>query len=138
MLWLCVVLCVVVVLCCVLERVFAMTNGPIEYLGETFVDEKPDSEYGGSGGLLQPDNVGEALSDGMKIGHELTPSERAGVMARRANVGLSSREAWTGESDYGEEIVDPATGRALTDEEVGLDVTGKPGREHGLTEGTWQ
>lgn len=115
-----------------------MSSGPIEFMGESFRDIKPASEFGGVDGLLQPDDVGEALADGMKIGHELTPSERAGVMARRAGVPLSSREAWTGESDAGEEVWDPATGRMLTQDELGQDVTGKSGREHGLTEGTWQ
>lgn len=115
-----------------------MTNGPIEFLGEVFVDQKPDSEFGGAAGLIQPDDVGEARADGMKIGHELTPSEVAQVMARRAAVPLSSREAWTGESDSGEEVWDPATGRMVRDEELGLDVTGKPGRDHKLGEGQWQ
>ena len=115
----------------------AMSTGPIEFMGEGAVHEVPSSEYGGDDGLIQPspEETGLVAGDGMPIGHELTPSEVAGIMARRAGTALVGREQYGELAD--EAIVDPHTGRALVGDES-ADVTGKSGREHGLADGVWQ
>lgn len=84
-----------------------MTNGPIEFLGEEFVDEKPHSEFGGGDGLIQGGD------------HEQTAGESHGIVVRAGRRVLSSREQWTGEAD-GEDgvVVDPLTGLEVKEENV--------------------
>lgn len=106
-----------------------MSNGPIEFMGERFVDEKEPSEYGGKAGLIQPspEEVGLEAADGMPIGHVLEPSEVSGVMRRAAGVPLEGAAQYE-EDPYVDGVVDPASGRVLADDEVGEDVTGHGGQ----------
>lgn len=115
-----------------------MSQSPIEFLGEGEAHEVPSSEYTGADGLIQPSraDVNLRAADGMEIGHDLTPSERAQIMSRRARVPLQGSEQYGEALD--ELIVDPHTGRVFDDDDATLDVTGASGREHGLAEGVWQ
>jgi hypothetical protein len=123
--------------------VVPVSSGPIEFLGEEPGHEVAATEFTGSDGLIQPSprEVGlKARVDGMEIGHELTASEVSAVSGRAARVPLNYREAGTGESDTGDLVVDPLTGRVFTEEDqkTSKDVTGKPARDHALGEGQWQ
>lgn len=102
-----------------------MTNGPIEFLSDSEGHEVPSSEYGGADGLIQPGQV-----EGRDAHTELTQSEVLGIASRRARVPLVGREQ-IGEYNAGEVVADPHTGRGLPPD-ASSDVTGKPGREHGL------
>lgn len=83
-----------------------MTTGPIDF-GEEQPHEQLFTEYGGTGGLIQPEFV-----DGKEAHTELTPGEKHGVAIRHGLVPLNSHEAWTGEADD-ERILDPHTGRVV-------------------------
>jgi hypothetical protein len=105
-----------------------MSQGPIEFLSGTVVQEVPDTEFGGADGLIQPDNdtilKGDPDASG---GHKLSSdspdrqivSERADILGRVAGVPLVGREQTTGISTTGEDIVDPVTGRALDGGSIG-------------------
>jgi hypothetical protein len=97
-----------------------MSNGPIEFIGETSKDTMPDTEYGGRHGLIQPEFVdnGEAHS-------ELTESEKSRIIARYGRKPLPVGTQTTGELD--EPITDPATGRELDPADL-QDVTGEGGK----------
>ncbi len=114
-----------------------MTEGPIDF-GEEPVRERSATEFGGRDGLIQPSRAEVDLraADGMEIGHDLTVSERAGIAARRAMVPLVGREQLGEVAD--DLVVDPVTGRVISDEEASVDVTGAVGREHALGDGVWQ
>jgi hypothetical protein len=118
-----------------------MSNGPIEFLGEGPAREVPTSEYGGDDGLIQPPPAAvgrKARVDGMDLGHELTAAELGGVLGRAASAPLVGIEQVTGESLTGEIVQDPITGRVVSDDDVNKDVTGKRGKDHGLSDGMIQ
>lgn len=102
-----------------------MSNSPIEFLDEEPGHDVPRTEMGGADGLIQPEmsETMEGAADaqgGHVLGNEAVGGrvnrEVARMMARKAMRPLSSREAWTGEPDDGEEIVDPRTGRVVPPE----------------------
>lgn len=53
-----------------------MSTGPIDFIREPNRDDKPDTEYGGRSGLIQPGVVA-----GLE-GHAVTSSEARGMMVR--------------------------------------------------------
>lgn len=117
-----------------------MSAGPIEF-GDVPADDLPASEYGGRGGLIQPSplETGLVAADGMPIGHELTPSEARGVLARAA--GEPVFHGWDDPVDAsGGVVLDPRTGRGVLETgnpEPGADnlnVEGKMGKDHGLSD----
>jgi hypothetical protein len=123
------------------KGVAEMSSGPIEFMGEPEDRTVPATEYGGGDGLIQGDSGVLARGDGMPLKHELDASEIRDVMTRRANVPIevtvaNEREVMAAMDAEG--IVDPVTGRALSDDDKNVDVTGRPGREHGLRDGMIQ
>jgi hypothetical protein len=117
-----------------------MSVGPIEFMGEGAPHEVPRTEFGGDDGLIQPSpaEVGLVAADGMEIGHELDPHERGGVLMRSASEPNEVTARNEAEKSAEVLVTDPATGRAYDASTLSDEVTGKPGREHGLGEGTWQ
>lgn len=105
-----------------------MSTGPIEFLGEESRDEMPNTEYGGTHGLIQPEFV-----DGVGAHTELSASETARIMVRAGS--LPTPVGWqrSGEDFTGGQTVDPRTGR-LIDEGASEDVTGKPGSKVGMSD----
>lgn len=102
-----------------------MTTGPIDFGDEEVHATGYSTELGGVDGLIQPEVVGTGSVES-GTGHEdLTESEKATIVARRAKVPLTSHEAWTGEPDT-EDIVDPVTGRLVDPADL-EDVTGTGG-----------
>lgn len=113
-----------------------MTNGPIEFLSDGDVHDVPATEFGGADGLIQPEQSlalkGDPDASG---GHSLSEdiptreavSDRTAILRRAAQVPLNSREAWTGVSDSGEDVVDPLTGRELPGDGQARNATGERG-----------
>lgn len=112
--------------------------GPIDF-GDSVPHTVPSTEMGGADGLIQP-SVSEvnlkAASDGMDIGHELTPAEVLGIMRRRAGEPVEVTVRNEGELDS-MPVVDPHTGRTLADDDS-KDVTGKSARDVDLSNGMIQ
>lgn len=117
-----------------------MSSGPIEFLGDGEDRSVPVSEYGGGDGLIQGDSGVLARGDGMPLRHELSASEIRDVMTRAASEPLGVEVTARNEAEVAslyEDIIDPATGRALEPDDRNIDVTGVRG-SHGLADGTWQ
>jgi len=104
-----------------------MSTGPIEFIGEESRDEMPNTEYGGTHGLIQPEFV-----DGVGAHTELSGAEAARIMVRAGNVPTPLGWQRSGE-DWTEGVVrDPRTGRII-DDGSSEDVTGKPGSKTSLS-----
>lgn len=122
-----------------------MSNGPIEFLSDTVIQEVPASEMGGEDGLIQPEKPEVLLGDpDASGGHQLSGdlaertvvSERTQILNRRGMVPLALSEQVTGVSDTGEDVVDPITGRALDGDAIGKAVSGEPGELSDLKPGS--
>lgn len=72
-----------------------MTNGPIEFMGETPGQDVPASEYGGDDGLIQPPP------------HPMSASEANAAIVRASMYGDTLDNGL---------VVDPAKGRVVPDE----------------------
>jgi hypothetical protein len=110
--------------------VSGMSSGPIEFINDEPARDEYVTEYGGSAGLIQPEQV--AGIDPEEVGHDLTESEKTRITARRLAVPLTPEEAWTGEVED-QRVVDPRTGREVDAGDL-ADVTGAPGRDVGLSD----
>jgi hypothetical protein len=107
------------------KDVVAMTNGPIEFMGEGELREVPSTEMGGADGLIQPTDDRELRGDPEASGgHDLESDKRqalsevSGILRRRAAVPLTGREqlgevepGMFGDEEGTGEPVDPVTGR---------------------------
>lgn len=110
-------------------------------MGEQPARDSGVGEFGGKAGLIQPgpEETGlTARSDGMLIGHELTPSEASSVLARAAGAPVSHR---ANEDPMGApQVVDPLTGRVVLESGApegaaeNVSVEGKWGKDHGLSD----
>jgi hypothetical protein len=116
-----------------------MSNGPIEFLGESAGHEVPSTEMGGADGLIQPAKAeqlsGDVSASGGHNDEALLNGEVAGMMMRKATEPLDAREQVTGESSVGERIEDPVTGRVVPPSRVKAGATGQPGELSDLQPG---
>lgn len=98
-----------------------MSTGPIEFIGEESRDEMPNTEYGGTHGLISPEFV-----DGREAHTVLSAGEVARIQVRYGMRPLVPGHQSTGTVPDGELVRDPRTGRVV-DDAASADVTGKPG-----------
>lgn len=97
-----------------------MTDGPIEFVSGKERDTKGPTEFGGQAGLLAPETVSG------QPGHEMTGSEKRGVLVRSR--AATKVNALTGlvEPDESALAEDPATGRTVDPAWNEDGATGKP------------
>lgn len=112
-------------------------------MGEQPARDSGVGEFGGKAGLIQPgaEETGlRARSDGMPIGHELTPSEASSVLARAAGRPVHHKAGEDPVDDSGGVVVDPLTGREVVESGApdygaeNVKVEGKWGKDHGLSD----
>lgn len=104
------------------------SSGPIEFLGEEPPHDLGGTEFGGVSGLVQPEKGETLKGDPDASGGHVWSKDAVGggvnaevsqAITRAGGVPLNPREAVTGVSDTGEEVVDPVTGRVVPAEFLG-------------------